>query len=558
MIAPQFNWLGKSDVIMHIKSASGGIINIKAIDFLTDHRYISKLNFLYATCKSSFLISSSVVVAAILIACIIFWVKGIKVIKDEEVRGGKIINSKLLRALINKDNKKSKYLSYTLGDIPYPAHSENTHTLIAGSTGSGKTILISELINQIRQRGDRAILYDKMGVYTERFYDKRKDILLNPFDKRSHTWNIFKEVKQEANFDTIAASLMPLEKGNYDPFWIKAARTIFAEVCSSLHRKGGVSNKELVNTLLKKDLTQAARLVKGTAAQAIIDPQSPKTALSVMSILSTYLKCMKFLRDDGENFSIKDWVMDDNREGYIFIPSNGDLHASLTPLISCWIEIAINNILSLSRSRQRKIWIILDELPSLHNLPSLEQGLSETRQYGGCFVLSLQAISQLRDRYGFNGAQTISSLCNNKVFLRAGDHDSAKWYADNIGSIEIEEFREGLSYGAHEVRDGVSINKQKVTRQLVMPSELLKLASKEGYFCMAGGYPVSKVNFEYRDWPILNKKIDEAPIDFLSHDEESEETADSDKNKKRKKKLRVLSKVGKVTETGFFDKLFET
>jgi len=100
--------------------------------------------------------------------------------------------------------------------------------------------------------------------------------------------------KQEANFDTIAASLMPLEKGNYDPFWIKAARTIFAEVCSSLYRKGGVSNKELVNTLLKKDLTQAARLVKGTAAQAIIDPQSPKTALSVMSILSTYLKCMKF------------------------------------------------------------------------------------------------------------------------------------------------------------------------------------------------------------------------------------------------------------------------
>jgi len=60
--------------------------------------------------------------------------------------------------------------------------------------------------------------------------------------------------------------------------------------------------------------------------------------------------------------------MDDNKEGYIFIPSNGDLHASLTPLISCWIEIAINNILSLSRSRQRKIWIILDELPSLHNL----------------------------------------------------------------------------------------------------------------------------------------------------------------------------------------------
>jgi len=92
-----------------------------------------------------------------------------------------------------------------------------------------------------------------------------------------------------------------------------------------------------------------------------------------------------------------------------------------------------------------------------------------------------------------------------------------------------------------------------------MPSELLKLASKEGYFCMAGGYPVSKVNFEYRDWPVLNKKIEEAAlINLSSQDGESEETKDSPKNKKGKKKPTVLSKAGKVAETGFFGKLFET
>ena len=251
-----------------------------------------------------------------------------------------------------------------------------------------------------------------MGVYTERFFNPQKDILLNPFDLRSPKWSIFKEVKSEASFDSIAAALIPLERSTTDPFWVKAARTLFSEVCGSLLKQGGVSNQELVSTLLKKNLAEAALLVKGTAAQAIIDEQSPKTALSVMSVLSTYLKCMKFLGDEGESFSIREWVMDEKREGCIFITSAGDLHATLLPLISAWIEIAINNILSLNRSRERKIWVVLDELPSLHSLPSLEQGLAETRQFGGLFCIkytvNIAVKKQVRDEW----------LTDNKLFVQ--------------------------------------------------------------------------------------------------------------------------------------------
>ncbi|MBA8667853.1 type IV secretion system DNA-binding domain-containing protein [Holosporaceae bacterium 'Namur'] len=360
-------------------------------------------------------------------ALIVYFVmKGYKLKQSSFIRGREVVSAKELKRIIQSHNKSQKYKAYSLGSIPYPAYTETMHTLITGSTGSGKTILISDLINQIKARGDRAIIFDKMGYYTERFFDETQDVLLNPFDKRSPTWSIFKEVKQAANFDSIAAAFIPIEKSTSDPFWIKAARTIFTEVCSSLHSKGGVSNEELVNTLLKKNLNEAAQLVKGTAAQAIIDEQSPKTALSVMSVLSTYLKCLTFLKDENEIFSIKDWVLDHDRKGCVFISSTGQLHTALMPLISAWIEIAINNILSLQSSRERKIWIILDELPSLHTLPSLVQGLAEVRQFGGCFVLSIQSVSQLKDSYGYNGAQTISSLCNSKVFLRAGDSDSAK------------------------------------------------------------------------------------------------------------------------------------
>jgi type IV secretory pathway TraG/TraD family ATPase VirD4 len=164
-------------------------------------------------------------------------------------------------------------------------------------------------------------------------------------------------------------------------------------------------------------------------------------------------------------------------------------------------------MLSLYQTRTRKIWVILDELPSLHALPSLEQGLAETRQFGGCFVLSIQSISQLRSKYNTNSAQTISSLCNTKVFLRAGDSDSAKWYSDNIGIIEVEEMREGLSYGAHEMRDGINVNRQKIMKHLVLPTELINLKDREGYFCMGKSYPVTKAIFDYTDWKINNPKV---------------------------------------------------
>ena len=46
-------------------------------------------------------------------------------------------------------------------------------------------------------------------------------------------------------------------------------------------------------------------------------------------------------------------------------------------------------------------------------MPSLQPGLAESRQFGGCFVLGIQVSWALRDLYGRNGAETISGLCGN-------------------------------------------------------------------------------------------------------------------------------------------------
>jgi len=308
---------------------------------LNSSRYIKSYNQSHSSFSIALQYATISACISLTLTIIIFYIKGVDSFNKKELRGNRLITSQALKKYI----KRNPYSFYRLADVPYPKDGETLHTMICGSTGSGKTVSISHLVNQIKQRGDKAIIFDKMCFYTSKFYNYKTDIILNPFDKRSPNWNIFNEVKTGANFDTIATAFIPTEKGTVDPFWTKAARTIFAEVCSSLLEKGGSTNQALVNMLLKVNLSEVSSLVKGTAAQAILDEQSPKTALSVMSMLSTYLKCFKYLKDEGEQFSIRDWVLDETQNGCLFITSKGDLHSSLMPLISGWLEIAINNLL---------------------------------------------------------------------------------------------------------------------------------------------------------------------------------------------------------------------
>ena len=199
----------------------------------------------------------------------------------------------------------------------------------------------------------------------------------------------------------------------------------------------------------------------------------------------------------GSPFSIRDWVEREDESGFLFLTSRGDQHASLRGLISTWLEIAVNAMLSLEQSDGRRIWVILDELPTLHQVPSLQPGLAESRQFGGSFVLGVQVISALRDLYGRNGAETISGLCGTRVVLGSPDRDTAQWSADCLGRSEVEEMSEGLSYGANTIRDGVSLTPKRELRALALASEIMRLQNLNGYLRFPGPLPVARIKLDY-------------------------------------------------------------
>jgi len=74
----------------------------------------------------------------------------------------------------------------TLAGIAVPPEDETKHFKLIGTTGTGKSTAIRELIAGALERGDRAIFADPDGGYRARFYDaSRGDVILNPFDPAS-------------------------------------------------------------------------------------------------------------------------------------------------------------------------------------------------------------------------------------------------------------------------------------------------------------------------------------------------------------------------------------
>ena len=496
------------------------------------------------TLSSGMWLGARIGAGVVLASLVWFRWRGRRLKRSKRLRGAELVTARQLRDRIDPlQGRVVRKLAggqapYRIAGVPYPDRAETQHTIVSGTTGSGKTVLISDLVQQIRKRGERCVIYDKMGSYTRAFFDPARDVLLNPLDARAPRWSPFFEARSPRDFDMMAAALIPQQKDTVDPFWVTAARQLFSNGVGVLWQKGETKNRVLVEHLLKTDLSDLAKVMEDTVAQSIVDPQNPKTALSVRAMLTANIGAMEVLADSGEPFSIREWISREGDKGFLFFTSRGDQHASLRGLISTWLEIAVNSMLSLGQDDGRRIWVILDELPTLHQVPSLQPGLAESRQFGGCFVLGVQVASALRDLYGRNGAETISGLCGTRVVFAAPDRDTALWSADSLGRSEVEEFAEGVSYGADPYRDGVTLTPKRELQALALPSEIMRLPNLNGYLKLPGPYPVARIELEYVKRPRVAPRF--VARDRAAHDpDEGQADAEVKKGAEAETKSRV-------------------
>lgn len=258
--------------------------------------------------------------------------------------------------------------------------------------------------------------------------------------------------------DTIANAYIPKGTGGENAIWAKGANIIFWNIALRLLAHGQATLKNLVDTLLRLSVDDMAAMVAGTTAASLLDAKAGRTAANFKVMITAYFEPLLLLPIEGERFSIRNWIKNDQRSGVLFLTSSGALQATMAPLIRTWIELACLEILSLTQSRQRRIWLILDELPDLGQVPMLPQILAQGRQFGFCGVIGLQVYSQLEKAYGKEDAKTLSGLCRSRMIFATPDAETAECASKQVGEAEVTDYSINVQYGASQMRDGVSMS----------------------------------------------------------------------------------------------------
>ncbi|WP_333574079.1 type IV secretion system DNA-binding domain-containing protein [Sphingomonas sp.] len=393
---------------------------------------------------------------------------------------------------------------YTLAGIPYPHRLEQSHTMLIGTTGAGKTTALRKLIKQMQDRQDNAVVFDLTGAYVEAFYDPERDTILNPLDARCPSWTIFNDCRSYSEFTAAASALIPSDGGSADPFWAMAARTLFIEMCMKLIEKKQTSNRALSEHLMTADLKAVHKHLAKTIADPLTAPEAARMAESIRAVFNTNAQVLRFLPDQGEPFSIKDWITRDKKPGAILFITSNYTHLEMNrALLTLWSNLAIYALMEMPRTRSLRTWFMFDELGALHRLPAIESGLQTARNFGGAMILGLHSFDKLVAVYGEENARNLSSLARTKLILAAADLETAEQCSRYIGSREVRQMDEAYSYGYNNTRDASTLTPRKQIEPLVIPDDITNLPSMHGFVKFPDGFPAARIQLQWEDYPTV-------------------------------------------------------
>ena len=381
-----------------------------------------------------------------------------------------------------------------LAAVTYPWRLEQSHAMLIGTTGMGKTVAMSDMIAEARSRGQRCVIFDLTGAFIEHFYDSGRDVILNPLDARCPRWSLFDECRTEGEFWAAAEAIVPHDGGGEAQFWVIAARALFVEFCLKLIADGTATNEALAQKLMTADLTQVHAMMRGTIADPLTAPEAARMAESIRAVFNVNAKALKLLPSSGQSFSLRSWIEDDDGTGSaVFISARYVDMSVCAQLLTLWLDTAMNTLMTTPRTRDLRFWFYVDELGALHRLPALEKGLQTARNFGGAIVTGIHAYAKLKEVYGENLAMTLSSLARTKLILGTADRETATWCSDFIGHRQVRDMEEGYTYGYNNARDAVSLTPRKHIEPLLLPDQLMNLARLSGYIKFPDGFPAAPI-----------------------------------------------------------------
>ena len=353
--------------------------------------------------------------------------------KEKVRRGARVSQPSDVNRATSRLPREDFHESFSVGGVKVPRSAEPYHFFVVGSTGSGKSVMLTGLLDHIQARGDLALVVDSGGEYASRYYKPGRDYILNPFDDRCAPWSPTAEMSGPWDAEALAKSMIPDGVGE-NKEWNGYAQTLVTSVLRKLHEQNRLSITDLLYHVQTASLDELGPLLAGTPAAAQL--VSEKTFGSIRTIAANYLATYAYLTESQDPFSISKFIQRE-KPGTLFLTYRDDQMDSLRNMIACALDVAARTILAMPANSSRRVWLVIDEFASIGKVQSIELIATKSRKMGGCLVIGLQSVSQLRDRYGEHAAQTILSCLSSWVVLRCSDAETSEYVSKYIGDTEI-------------------------------------------------------------------------------------------------------------------------
>lgn len=405
-------------------------------------------------------------------------------------------------------------LKISTSKIQIPDKIASLHFGMCGASATGKTNAMDEQLVQERKFGNKVLIIDPRGEFFAK-HGKKGDHIMSLYDKRAEKWSFWCE-NLPPKF--LANALIEIkESSNSNKFFDKTGREVMAAALriaktqEELWQIVNYSEEDLYNLLLDNKELSKQYLGKKASGQS-----AGVIASAFMNVnFIKYLNHHVYEREKEENikleeFSLTNWVNNNDDDSWIFIIDDSINLEDAKPLHRLWFDIVTSASFNrdINKENLKRISLYCDEISTVGNLPTLPLVFDKGRRFKTKMVIGFQSYHQLEIIYGREMAQSIFQGLQNIIVFASNSRKEAEIFSERMGRSEIIELDSSTSVGGH-----AHTNLSQRIRQVdsVTPSQIQALKDNHAFLKLARFNP-TKVIFKYAS---LQKK-NEGCISFVT------------------------------------------
>ena len=366
---------------------------------------------------------------------------------------------------------------------------ETRHTLLVGGSGGGKTTILWPLIHQAQARGDRILLFDSKGDFTEKLGGAFT--LLSPTDARSARWMVGRDILTHLDAHALTETLIPSAPGgDKEPMWTNGARALLLGVITDVQRHNGqkwgfvalasaIANalsdfETLKNIITREDPTMLSLLggEDATAPSRTTMGFLVQVATSVRHVINLGVGADNLAVSKNPGWAVRAWLA--GKTPPVAVVGFRDSARSLSQAwAASLIEQVVRQVGDMPDASpcDRRIWLIVDEAPRAGKVPSITDALTTARSKGLRVILGIQSLAQIRETYTRETATVWAGQTASKIICQTTAPEDQKWCSDLLGEREVERYQHQVSQQSWSDTGGQhSSSWQRVREPLLLPA----------------------------------------------------------------------------------------